>query len=83
MGFGELAGKAARMLGNSEIAGGLRDGFDFGTMLSDLGVDPQMLAGLDLGQAKDLITEKGFDLSILDGLGLDLEALIAGVTDQA
>ncbi len=69
MGLGDMLGKAA---------GGLAGGdFDFGAKLGELGVDASMLEGLDIGAAKSFIEEKGFDLSMLDSLGLNVEDLLA------
>ena len=68
MGLGDMLGKAAGMLG---------DDFDLGEKLGELGVDASMLEGLDLEAAKSFITDKGFDLSMLDSLGLDIDDLLA------
>lgn len=68
MGFGDLLGKAAGLVG---------DNYDFAGKMEELGIDASMLQGLDLEKAKAFIEEKGFDLSILDTLGLDLDDLVA------
>ncbi|MGR3512160.1 MAG: hypothetical protein ACU0GG_05305 [Paracoccaceae bacterium] len=74
MGIGDLVGKAAGALGGD---------FDFEGKMGELGIDPSMVEGLDLDSAKSLIEEKGFDLSILDSLGLNLEELLAKFTGGA
>ncbi len=81
MGLGDLMGKAAGLLGGSaeELAGD----FDFAAKLQELGVDASMLEGLDIEKAKAFIEEKGFDLSMLDNLGLNIEDLIAKFTGNA
>ncbi len=69
MGLGDMLGK---------VAGGLTGGdFDIGEKLGELGVDASMLEGLDIEAAKSFIEEKGFDLSMLDSLGLNVEDLLA------
>ena len=68
MGLGDMLGKAAGLMGND---------FDFGSKMEELGVDPSMLENLDLDAAKAFIEEKGFDLSILDTIGIDLDEMIA------
>ena len=68
MGLGDMLGKAAGMMG---------DDFDFAGKMDELGIDPAMLANLDLDAAKAFIEERGFDLSILDTLGIDLDEMIA------
>lgn len=68
MGFGDLLGKAVGLAG---------DNFDFAAKMEELGIDASMLEGLDLDKAKTFIEEKGFDLSILDTLGIDLDEVVA------
>jgi len=70
MDLGNMMGKAAgAMMGGED--------FDLGAKLGELGVDASMLEGLDLDAAKAFIADKGFDLSILDTLGIDLDELLA------
>lgn len=69
MGLGDMMGKAAGALGGGD--------FDFGSKMGELGIDASMLEGLDISAAKSLIEEKGFDLSMLDSLGLNVEDLLA------
>lgn len=72
MGLGDIIGKVTGMLGG----GGGAD-FDLGSKLGDLGVDASMLEGMDASAAKSFIEEKGFDMSMLDSLGLDFDELLA------
>ncbi len=74
MGLGDMMGKAAGLMGGD---------FDFAGKLQELGVDPSMLGNLDIEAAKSLIEEKGFDLSVLDSLGLDIDDLIAQFKGEA
>jgi len=68
MALGDMFGKVAGLMG---------DDFDFAAKLEELGVAPSMLENLDIEAAKTFIAEKGFDLSMLDNLGLDIDELIA------
>ena len=74
MGLGDMLGKAAGLMG---------DNFDFAAKLEEIGVDASMLENLDIEAAKAFIEEKGFALSILDSLGLDLDELIEKFKGQA
>ena len=74
MDLGNLMGKAASLMG---------DDFDFGAKLEELGIDPAMLADLDIDAIKTMIEEKGFDLSMLDSLGIDLDEVIAKFKGEA
>lgn len=69
MGLGDMMGKAAGMLGGGD--------FDIGSKLQELGIEPSMLEGLDIEAAKAFVEEKGFDLSMLDSLGLNIDDLLA------
>lgn len=69
MGIGDMIGQAAGALGGGD--------FDIGAKLEEFGVDASMLEGLDIEAAKSFIEEKGFDLSMLDSLGLNLDDLLA------
>jgi hypothetical protein len=71
MGLGDMMGKAAGMLGGD---GG---DFDIGAKLGEMGVDASMLEGMDIESAKGFIADKGFDLSMLDSLGLNVDDLLA------
>lgn len=66
MGLGDMIGGAL---------GG--EGFDIGEKLGELGVDASMLEGMDIESAKSFVADKGLDLSMLDGLGLNIEDLLA------
>ena len=72
MGLGDMLGKAAGALGGGD--------FDLGEKLSEFGIDPSMLEGLSLDDAKGILAEKGIDLSALEGLGIDLDEIIAKFT---
>jgi len=74
MALGDMFGKVAGMMGND---------FDFAAKLKELGVEPSMLENLDIEAAKTFIEEKGFDLSMLDSLGLDIDELIAKLKGEA
>ena len=56
--------------------GFLGGGFDFGEKLHAVGVAPSTLKGLDSGQAKAVVEDAGFDLAVLDGLGLDFDEMV-------
>ncbi len=81
MGLNDLVSKAAGMFGGK--AEDLAGDFDFAGKLQELGVDASMLEGLDIEKAKAFIEEKGFDLSMLDSLGLNIEELMAKFTGKA
>lgn len=66
MGLGDMIGGAM---------GG--EGFDIGEKLGELGVDASMLEGMDIEAAKTFVADKGLDLSMLDGLGLNINDLLA------
>ncbi|MEM8536240.1 MAG: hypothetical protein AAGF56_00105 [Pseudomonadota bacterium] len=74
MGLGDMMGKAAGLMG---------DNFDFAAKLEEIVVDASMLENLDIEAAKAFIEEKGFDLSMLDSLGLDIDELIAKFKGEA
>jgi len=74
MAIGDMFGKVAGLMG---------DNFDFAAKLEELGVAPAMLENLDIEAAKAFIEEKGFDLSMLDSLGLDIDELIAKFKGEA
>ena len=74
MALGDMFGKVAGMMGND---------FDFAAKLKELGVEPAMLENLDIEAAKTFIEEKGFDLSMLDSLGLDIDELIAKLKSES
>ena len=74
MGLGDMMGKAAGLMGGD---------FDLAAKLEEFGVDPAMLADLDLAAAKSFLEEKGVDLSMLDSLGIDLDDVIAKFKGEA
>lgn len=71
IGLGDRMGKAAGMDGGD---------FDISEKLGELGNDQSMLEGLDLEVARPLITDKDFNLSMLDSLGLNISSLLAKFT---
>jgi len=75
MGLGDMIGKVTGMMGGGD--------FDFGAKMTELGIDPAMLENLDIDGVKTMIEEKGFDLSMLDSLGIDLDEVIAKFKGQA
>lgn len=68
MGLGDMLGKAAGALGGGD---------DIMGKLSEMGIDPAALAGLDADAAKAMLAEKGIDLSMLEGLGISVEDILA------
>ncbi len=72
MGIGDMLGKAAGALGGGD--------FDIMAKLGELGIDPSALAGMDLESAKGMLAEKGLDLSMLEGLGINPDEMIAKLT---
>ncbi len=71
MGIGDMISGAAGALGGTD---------DIMGKLSEMGVDPSALAGMDAEGAKAMLAEKGVDLSMLEGMGLSVEDIIAKVT---
>lgn len=71
MGLGDMMGKAAGALGGGD---------DIMGKLGELGIDPSALAGLDVESAKTMMAEKGLDLSMLEGMGISVEDILAKVT---
>ena len=66
-------------MGLGDMIGGALGGgdFDLGAKLGEVGVDASMLEGMDLEAAKSMIADKGFDLSMVEGLGLNIDDLLA------
>lgn len=73
VGFGDLLGKAAGALGGM-------DGIV--SKISDSGIDMSALMDLDAESVTAMLEEKGIDLSILEGLGLSVEDVIAKIKEQ-
>ncbi|WP_147125057.1 hypothetical protein [Shimia ponticola] len=48
--------------------------------LGDLGIDASALEGLDIPAVIELVQEKGFDLSMLEELGISVEDVVAKLT---
>ncbi len=57
--------------------------FDIAAKMEELGIDPSMLENLDTDAAKAFIEEKGFDLSVLETLGINLDEMIAKFKGEA
>ncbi|WP_371157599.1 hypothetical protein [Jannaschia sp. 2305UL9-9] len=74
MGLGDMMGKAASALGSGN--------FDISEKMTELGIDPAMLEGLDIDAAKTFLEEKGIDFSMLDSLGIDLNEILAKLTGK-
>lgn len=68
MGIGDMIGGAAGALGGGD--------FNIAEKMGELGIDASMLEGMDLEAAKSFVADKGFDLSMLDSLGLDVNDLL-------
>lgn len=73
MGIGDMLGKAAGALGGGD---------DIMGKLGEMGIDPAALAGLDAEAAKAMLAEKGIDLSMLEGLGLSVDDILAKVKGE-
>lgn len=73
MGIGDMVGKAAGMLGGGD---------DLMGKLSEMGVDPAELAGLDADGIKSMIEAKGIDLSMLEGMGLSVDDILAKIKGE-
>ncbi|MEM1301528.1 MAG: hypothetical protein AAGH17_03015 [Pseudomonadota bacterium] len=73
MGLGNMLGG---MLGNAamdQVVG----------KLEDLGIDASVVEGLDIPAVIELVQEKGFDLSLLEELGVSVEDVVAKLTGGA
>jgi len=73
MGLGDMIGKAAGMLGGSD---------DILSKITESGIDLSSLADMDIESVTGLLEEKGIDLSMLEGLGLSVEDVIAKVKES-
>lgn len=71
MGIGDMLGKAAGSLGGMDA---------ITEKLGAAGIDPSALAGMDAEAVKTMLADKGIDLSMLEGMGLSVDDLIAKVT---
>jgi len=70
MALGDMMGKAAGALGGGD---------DIMGKISELGIDPSALASMDVEGAKAMLAEKGLDLSMLEGMGISIEDILAKV----
>ncbi len=75
MGLGDMVGKAAGMLG-----GGDGGGDDLMGKLGEMGINPTELVGLDADGITGMLESKGIDLSMLEGLGISVEDILAKIT---
>jgi hypothetical protein len=73
MGLGDMLGKAAGALGGTDELIG---------KISESGIDLSSLVDLDPEAVTAMLEEKGIDLSMLEGLGLSVEDMIAKIKDQ-
>lgn len=73
MGLGDMLGKAAGALGGMD---------DIVSKIGESGVDLTALANMDADGVTSMLEEKGIDLSMLEGLGLSVEDVIAKVKEH-
>lgn len=73
MGLGDMLGKAVGALGGVD---------EIVSKISDSGIDLSALADLDPSSVTEMLEEKGIDLSMLEGLGLSVEDVIAKIKEQ-
>jgi len=73
MGLGDLLGKVAGSLGGMD---------DIVAKLSENGIDPSSLMDMDAEAVTSMLADKGIDLSMLEGLGLSAEDVIAKVKEH-
>jgi len=50
--------------------------------LEELGIDAAALEGLDIPAVIEMVQERGFDLSLLEELGISVEDVVAKLTGQ-
>lgn len=77
MAIGDMLGKAAGMLGGG--AGGAED---IVAKLSEGGVDLSSLMSMDADGITAMLEEKGIPVSMLEGMGLSVEDIIAKVKEH-
>ncbi len=73
MGLGDMLGGAMNALGGTD---------EIMSKISESGIDLASLADLDAEAVTAMLEEKGIDLSMLEGLGLSVEDVIAKVKEQ-
>lgn len=81
MGIGDLLGKAAGLVGGG-AGGGVGGVDDIVSKISDSGIDLSALTSMDAEGITAMLEEKGIDLSMLEGLGLSVEDIIAKVKEH-
>jgi hypothetical protein len=67
MGLGDMFGKVTDSLGGTD---------ELMTKISESGIDLSSLAEMDADTVTSMLEEKGFDLSMLETLGLSVEDVI-------
>ncbi len=73
MGLGDMLGKAVGALGGTD---------EIMAKISESGIDLSELADMEPEAITAMLEEKGIDLSMLEGLGLSVEDVIAKVREQ-
>lgn len=73
MGLGDMLGSAMNALGGTD---------EILSKISESGIDLSTLADLDGEAVTAMLEEKGIDLSMLEGLGLSVEDVIAKIKEQ-
>ncbi|WP_407493216.1 hypothetical protein [Pseudooceanicola sp. MF1-13] len=73
MGLGDMLGKAVGALGGMD---------DIVAKIGDSGIDLSALADIDADGLTAMLEEKGIDLSMLEGLGLSLDDVVAAVKEK-
>ena len=73
MGLGDMLGKAAGGLGGMD---------EIVSKITDSGLDLSALTSLDAEGVTAMLSEKGIDLSMLEGLGLSVEDVIEKVKEH-
>ena len=73
MGLGDMLGKAAGALGGTD---------EIISKISDSGIDMSALLDLDPEAVTALLQDNGIDLSMLEGLGISVEDVIAKVKEH-
>lgn len=73
MGLGDMLGKAAGALGGTDA---------MMEKITESGIDLSALSEMDAEGVTAMLEEKGIDLSMLEGLGLSVEDVIAKVKEH-
>ena len=67
-------------MGLGDMLGGLGGAGDIMSKLSENGIDASAIEGLDAEGVKSMLADKCIDLSMLEGLGLSVEDIMAKIT---